>query len=125
MSQDMRRNGLGRQFRPAEGSRGNHPPHDMRRAEARQALAMCANKERLFLVRLEAPLAHKRPQRPGQIIGNRHNALFASFAAQEHLGSCPIEIKVADIDAECFGNTRAGAPEEKQQRRSRRPRAVR
>ncbi|WP_234849664.1 hypothetical protein [Sinorhizobium meliloti] len=31
-------------------------------------------------------------------------------------GSCPIEIKVADIDAECFENTRAGAPEEKQQR---------
>lgn len=62
------------------------------------------------------PLAHERPQRPGQIIGNRHNALFASFAAQEHLGSCTIEIKVADIDAECFGNTRAGATEEKQQR---------
>jgi hypothetical protein len=77
---------------------------------------MSADEERSLVLLLEVALAYKRLERVGQIKGNRHDPFLSPFAAQKHLGSRPIELNVARVDAERFGNTRAGAPKEKQQR---------
>ena len=110
---DMWRNGFTRQFRHVRRSRGDRPPHDVRRPETCQARSMCADEKRFRLMASKATLAHQRLQRFGEILGDRHDPFLASLAAQEHLWSWPIELKIAGVDPERFGNARAGSREEK------------
>jgi hypothetical protein len=76
---------------------------------------MSADEERPPLVSFEAALAHERLQCFDQILGNRHDPFFAPLAAQKHLRPRPIELQVACVGSERFGNTRTGTPKEKQQ----------
>jgi hypothetical protein len=77
---------------------------------------MSPDEERLLVVSLDVSISYQLLQCVGQIKGNRHDPFLSPLAAQKHLGSRPIELNVARVDAERFGNTRAGAPKEEQQR---------
>lgn len=116
MSQDVRRDGLACQFRLVGGGRGDGSSHDVCRSKTRQALTMSADEERPLLVSFEAALAHERLQCFDQLLGNRHDPFFVPLAVQKHLRPCPIELKIARVGSERFGNTRTGTPRKKQQR---------
>src|SRR5215470_19473505 len=97
------------------GGRGHSPPYDVCRSEACQPRRVCTYEERTRLVVLDPTLAHQRFQRFDEIVRHRYDPLLAPLTAQEHLRPPPIELKVARVDAQCFGNACAGAGEEKQQ----------
>jgi hypothetical protein len=112
----LRRHRFACQFRSTRGGGSDSSPHDVRRPETRQALAMRADEERTLLLGLEAALAHQCFQRSDEITWEWHDPLFAAFAAQEHVRSRAIEPKVACINSERFGDAGAGSSEEQEQR---------
>src|SRR5664279_4081631 len=85
----------------------------MRCSEPRQTLAVETDEERLGFTRIEAALADQHLQRFGQVTGDGYYALLAALAAQEHLRSRLIKMKIAQVDAERLGDTRTGSPEKK------------
>ena len=77
---------------------------------------MRADEKWSCLMEGDSSFAHQRLQRFGKIVRDRHDPFLAALAAQEHLWSRTIQLKVAGIDADGLRNARAGARQEQQQR---------
>ena len=100
VSEDVRRDGFARQFRPAHCGRGDSSPDNVGCAETRQAGFMGADEERTRRSVINAALAHQCLQSFDEIIRDRHDPFLPALAAQEHLRSRSIELKVAGVDAD-------------------------
>jgi hypothetical protein len=69
----------------------------------------------LVVTWIDAALADQHFRRFGQVVGDGYHSLLTAFAAQEHLRSCLIEVKIAQVDPERLRDTLVGSLEKKQQ----------
>src|SRR5262249_27419492 len=76
---------------------------------------MIADKKRACLMATNSALAHQRFQCFDEVARDRDDPLLTALAAQKYLRSWAIQLDIAGIDGERFGDTRAGARQEQQQ----------
>jgi hypothetical protein len=76
---------------------------------------MIADKKRACLMVTNPALAHQCFQCFGETVRDWHDPLLATLASQKHLRSRAIQLDIAGIDGERFGNTRASTCQEQQQ----------
>ena len=116
MPKDVGRNGFARQLRHVCRGYGDSPPHNVRRAESGETRTVRADEERARIMVIDPTFAYQCLQRFDDVVRDRHDPLFASLAAQEHLWSRVLQLKIARIDAERLGNARPGAGHEQKER---------
>lgn len=87
----------------------------MGRSKPRQPLAVCTPEDRARWIAVETVFGDQSSQGTGEIGGDRQDPFPAPLAAKEHLGPGPVELEIADIDAQCFRDPGTGAAEEQQQ----------
>jgi hypothetical protein len=90
------------------------PPHDVCRAETRQALVVGPDEDWLRLMMAEAAFAQQGRQRSHQILRHGNDAVSALLAVKKHLRTAPLQLKIVRVDADRFGHAGAGSGQKKQ-----------
>jgi hypothetical protein len=86
----------------------------MRRSEARQALAVSTDEDRLWLVMAEPAFLQQLRQCSHQIPRNGNNTISTSLTVEQHLRTPSLQVEVTRVDADRFGHAGAGSRQEEQ-----------